>query len=74
MTNSSDAGNMSEPSALQESISSVPPYQNMVPMPKDWALPWSNALLRERIEERERAPGCGGGLACRKFHPLFDFI
>ncbi len=25
-------------------------------------MPWSNNLLRHRIEEREKEPGCGGGL------------
>ena len=46
------------------------PSQNM---PKEWALPWSNALLRERIDEREREPGCGGGLARRRYHQFFGF-
>lgn len=31
-------------------------------MPEDWAKPWSNELLRQRIQERAREPGCGGGL------------
>ena len=31
-------------------------------MPDEWAMPWSNNLLRHRIEEREKEPGCGGGL------------
>lgn len=39
--------------------------QNVAHMPNEWALPWSNALLRERIEEREREPGCRDGLARR---------
>ena len=74
MTNSGDAGNNPEPSTSPESVSKVKPSRNMFHMPEEWAFPWSNALLRERIEERERAPGCGGGLARRKFHPLSDFI
>ena len=49
----------------------VPLSQNAIHMPDEWASPWSNALLRERIEEREREPGCGGGLARRKYHYFF---
>ena len=56
------------PFAPPETMPNVPPSQKVVQMPNEWALPWSNALLRERIEEREREPGCGGGLKRRKYH------
>ena len=68
MLNSIDAESTPTPFAPQETMSSVPPSQNVVHMPHEWALPWSNALLRERIEERETEPGCGGGLRRRKCH------
>ncbi len=35
---------------------------NGIQIPDEWAMPWSNALLHQRIEEREKEPGCGGGL------------
>ncbi len=31
-------------------------------MPAEWALPWSNALLHQRIKERAIEPGCGSGM------------
>lgn len=68
MLNSTNAESTPAPFAPQETMPNVPPSQNVAHMPKEWALPWSNALLRERIEEREREPGCGGGLARRKYH------
>ncbi|KAI4182388.1 MAG: hypothetical protein L6R41_006008 [Letrouitia leprolyta] len=34
----------------------------IVHIPDDWSLPWNNPLLRQRIEERQKEPGCGGGL------------
>ncbi|KAK0514793.1 hypothetical protein JMJ35_002172 [Cladonia borealis] len=58
-------GSTPAPSAPQETVPDIQLSQNAIPMPDEWALPWSNALLRERIEEREREPGCGGGLARR---------
>ncbi|KAF8545330.1 hypothetical protein BDD12DRAFT_2490 [Trichophaea hybrida] len=30
------------------------------PIPKEWDAEWDNDLLRQRIEERTRNPGCGG--------------
>ena len=68
MLSSNNAGGTPAPSGPQETIIDAPLSQNAIHMPDDWALPWSNALLRERIEERERDPGCGGGLARRKYH------
>ena len=68
MLSSRIAGSTPAPSAPQETIPDVPHSQNAIHMPAEWTLPWSNALLRERIEEREREPGCGGGLARRNYH------
>lgn len=68
MLSSNNPGSIPAPSAPQETIPDVPLSQNAIHMPDEWALPWSNVLLRERIEEREREPGCGGGLARRKYH------
>ena len=65
---SNNVGSNPAPSAPQQTIPEVSLSQNAIHMPDEWALPWSNALLRERIEEREREPGCGGGLACRKYN------
>ena len=67
MLSSNNAGSTPPPSAPQETIPDEPLSQNAIHMPDDWALPWSNVLLRERIEEREREPGCEGGLARRKY-------
>ncbi|KAL8788120.1 MAG: hypothetical protein Q9213_001878 [Squamulea squamosa] len=36
--------------------------ENTAELPYEWTLPWSNTLIRQRIEEREREPGCGGGM------------
>ena len=67
---SNNAGSIPAPSAPQDIIPDVPLSQNAIHMPDEWALPWSNVLLRERIEEREREPGCGGGLARSKYHEV----
>lgn len=74
MMNSNCTESVHAPSPPQEGVPNVPPSQEAVHMPDEWALPWSNALLRERIEEREREPGCGGGLARRKYHWSFSLI
>ena len=55
-------------------MASVSPSQKSFHMPEEWAQPWSNDLLRERIKERKREPGCGGGLARRKYHESFGLI
>ena len=70
ITGSDHAENPAKIPAPQASVFNAPPSPCV---PKEWALPWSNALLRERIEEREREPGCGGGLARRKYHQFFGF-
>ncbi|KAF8251253.1 hypothetical protein K440DRAFT_102557 [Wilcoxina mikolae CBS 423.85] len=36
------------------------PSQVQCPIPKEWDAEWDNDLLRRRIEERIRDPGCGG--------------
>ena len=52
-------------SSLQGSASIEPSQENAMPMYDEWTPPWSNTLLRQRIEDREKEPGCGGGLANR---------
>ncbi|KAL8753071.1 MAG: hypothetical protein Q9184_005535 [Pyrenodesmia sp. 2 TL-2023] len=49
------------------SVLDVPPQEDRVQIPEEWAMPWSNALLRQRIREREKEPGCGGGLRRSKW-------
>lgn len=48
--------------ALKPSTLDARSEGEIIRIPDDWSLPWSNALLRQRIEEREREPGCGGGM------------
>ncbi|KAL8835778.1 MAG: hypothetical protein Q9170_003172 [Blastenia crenularia] len=31
-------------------------------IPDEWTSPWSNELLRQRIQQRAQEPGCGGGV------------
>ena len=49
-----------------------PSQEAIISIPDDWAMPWSNSLLRQRIEEREMNPGCGGGLRRGKCHKYID--
>ncbi|KAL8925998.1 MAG: hypothetical protein Q9208_003139 [Pyrenodesmia sp. 3 TL-2023] len=39
------------------SVLDSPSQENRVHIPDEWAMPWSNALLRQRIEEREEHLG-----------------
>ncbi len=53
----------------------VDPSQEItVQIPDEWAMPWSNNLLRHRIEEREKEPGCGGGLRRSECCKAIDLV
>ena len=74
LAESSKSAESFAPSAPQGSGPDDPPPEKIVRLPEEWAMPWSNALLRQRIEEREKEPGCGGGLARRKSHKCSDVV
>ncbi|KAL8877991.1 MAG: hypothetical protein Q9198_004107 [Flavoplaca austrocitrina] len=44
-------------SALPTSAIDDVPLEKHIQMPAEWALPWSNALLNQRIRERRTEPG-----------------
>ncbi|KAG8527691.1 uncharacterized protein KY384_007845 [Bacidia gigantensis] len=55
-------GGEKSPGMSSETAGTVPKISRdeKTEMPADWALPWSNALLRKRIDERRDEPGCAG--------------
>lgn len=53
---SKNAGASAAPSASQSTALDGPSQEETVRIPDEWAMPWSNALLRQRIEEREKEP------------------
>lgn len=57
----------STPSMSSASVLDGPSQEYRVQIPDEWATPWSNALLCQRIREREKEPGCGGGLRRSKW-------
>lgn len=61
-TKSADPKTTPAPSASQAVTVEGPSQENIVQIPDDWAMAWSNALLSKRIEERAQGPGCGGGM------------
>ena len=62
--NVESAKTLPDPSVPLESTS----QDATILIPDGWAMPWSNSLLRQRIDEREKEPGCGGGLRRREHH------
>ena len=44
---------------VTSSVASAP--HEAANFPENWAMPWTNNLLRQRIQEREKNPGCGRG-------------
>ncbi|KAL8727999.1 MAG: hypothetical protein Q9166_005670 [cf. Caloplaca sp. 2 TL-2023] len=73
-TNAKNADPSSTTSAPQGIALDGPSQEHIVQTPEEWAIAWSNALLIQRIEERAREPGCGGGMRRGESHISSDTV